>query len=819
MAAEIKKEIELEIAHVLFVDIVGYSKLLINDQRRLLEVLNRMVRETEQFRAAEEKRRLIAIPAGDGMALVFYSSPEAPVECALELSRADKAHPELRLRMGVHSGAVSGVIDVSGRANIAGPGINMAQRVMDCGDAGHILLSKRVAEDIEHYAHWQPLLHELGECEVKHGVTLSLVNLYTDELGNPEAPEKFKKLAEQKQPASEPGTATVAVGRRNRWTVLATVFLVSALLLAGVLFLSQRSVRSTSVPAKPVPSAPAIPAIPKKSIAVLPFENLSAEKENAFFADGMQDDILTSLTRIAELKVISRTSVMQYRGAAGARNLRDIAKALGVANILEGSVRRAGNRVLVAVQLIDASSDQHIWAERYDRTIVDSIGLQGELATEIAGVLKAKLSPEETTSLGTKPTSNSEAYVAYLRALDFEENAEVPPSEYYSTLDGLYAKAIALDPAFALAQARASISFSNQFHETHELALKAKARALADEALRLSPALGEAHLALGIFFYLTEEDYRTALDQFTIALTALPNSVEVLQYTARIYRRQGRWREAIAGFEHARSLNPNAEPMELVRTLWAVRDWPATAAAIKRNLQRQPPGVPFARMGLSQLEVVANCELPAARAWLRKIPPGVDPDGEVTLANWNLSMLERDWDGAAKWLAKFPADEFSDAGPKSFYQAQIALARGEVELADKLFEDRRPALESHVRDHPEDPGAHAALGILYGYMGRKEDALRESRRAVELCPESTDALNGVQNACDLALVYALTGEVNQAVTLLERLLHTPGATLRAEFYRGGITQAELRLRWQWDKLRGDPRFRKMLDGPEPKTIY
>jgi len=220
MAAEIKKEIELEIAHVLFVDIVGYSRLLINEQRRLLEVLNQMVRETEQFRTAEEKGRLITIPDGDGMALVFYNSPEAPVECALELSRADKAHPELRLRMGVHSGAVSGVIDVSGRANIAGPGINMAQRVMDCGDADHILLSKRVAEDIEQYAHWQPLLHELGECEVKHGVTLSLVNLYTDELGNPEPPEKFKKLNEQKQVGASAGTLTDAIGKRSSWAMI-----------------------------------------------------------------------------------------------------------------------------------------------------------------------------------------------------------------------------------------------------------------------------------------------------------------------------------------------------------------------------------------------------------------------------------------------------------------------------------------------------------------------------------------------------------------------------------------------------------------------
>ena len=193
MSAEIKKEVQLEIAHVLFIDIVGYSKLLINEQRALLETLNQIVRGTDQFRTAEAASRLIKIPTGDGMALVFYNSPEAPVECALEISRALKEHPELRLRMGVHSGPVSGVVDVNERANVAGGGINVARRVMDCCDAGHILLSKRVAEDLAQYGHWQPHLHDLGECEVKHGVRISVVNLYTEDLGNPEVPEKFSR--------------------------------------------------------------------------------------------------------------------------------------------------------------------------------------------------------------------------------------------------------------------------------------------------------------------------------------------------------------------------------------------------------------------------------------------------------------------------------------------------------------------------------------------------------------------------------------------------------------------------------------------------
>src|SRR5882724_7457996 len=288
MPAEVKKQIQLEIAHVLFTDIVGYSKLPINEQRALIECLNEIVRGTDEFQAAEAAGRLIKIPTGDGITLVFYQSPEAPVECALEISRALKKHPQLRLRMGVHSGAVSGVIDVTGKANVAGAGINMAQRVMDCGDAGHILLSKHVAEDLEQYPHWQPHLHELGETEVKHGIRLSIVNLYTEELGNAAMPEKVK-------------AARVTSAARERAVRRRKVLVVAALLVAAgaIGFVMLRHKR-------PLPTAGL--AIPEKSIAVLPFENLSRDPDNAYFADGIQDEILTRLSKIADLKVISRTS-------------------------------------------------------------------------------------------------------------------------------------------------------------------------------------------------------------------------------------------------------------------------------------------------------------------------------------------------------------------------------------------------------------------------------------------------------------------------------------------------------------------------------
>src|SRR6184192_281127 len=326
MAAEIKKEIELEIAHVLFTDIVGYSKLPINLQRALVERLNEIVRATDEFHIAETARRLLTIPTGDGIMLVFYHSPEAPVECALEISRALKKHPEVQLRMGVHSGPVSGVIDATGKANVAGPGINIAQRVMDCGDAGHILLSKHVAEDLEEYPHWQPHLHELDECEVKHGVRLSLVNLYTAELGNPALPEKLK-------------AARVAGAARRkravfRWVSSAVLALLAVIAVIGfLLFRNRRPLATVELP------------VPEKSIAVLPFENRSEDKANAYFADGIQDEILTRLSKIAELKVISRTSTQHYKSAP--ENLSEIARQLGVAHILEGSVQKSGNAVRV----------------------------------------------------------------------------------------------------------------------------------------------------------------------------------------------------------------------------------------------------------------------------------------------------------------------------------------------------------------------------------------------------------------------------------------------------------------------------------------
>src|SRR6266404_6232174 len=309
MSLERKPHLHLEIAHVLFMDVVGFSKLLINDQTEMLEELNQLVRETPHFREAEAAGKLIRLSTGDGMALVFSNSAEAPVECALEISKALKSYPQIQLRMGVHSGPVKAVSDVNERSNVTGAGINMAQRVMDCGDAGHILLSRHVAEDLEQYRQWQPCLHDLGECEVKHGVRVHVVNLYTEEVGNPQAPEKFRQSKETQTLSATPVSDAKPAGRAR--AMIAALIIIVAAAAAGSYIFSHRS-GSKVLPSS---SASATPAILEKSIAVLPFENLSEEKANAYFADGIQDEILTRLSKIADLKVISRTSTQHYKSA------------------------------------------------------------------------------------------------------------------------------------------------------------------------------------------------------------------------------------------------------------------------------------------------------------------------------------------------------------------------------------------------------------------------------------------------------------------------------------------------------------------------
>src|SRR5438270_1436781 len=520
MAAEVKKEIQLEIAHVLFTDIVGYSKLTSHQQRAVVERLNEIDRGTDEYQAAEMAGRLITIPTGDGITLVFYHSPEEPVECALEVSRALKKHPELQLRMGIHSGPVSGVIDATGKANVAGPGINTAQRVMDRGDAGHILLSKHVAEDLEEYPHWQPHLHELGECEVKHGVRLSVVNLYTEELGNPAVPAKLKAAH----------VAEAAARRKRaayRWLPVSMLVLLAV--IGFVLFRYRR------------PPGTAESSVPEKSIAVLPFENLSSDTNNAFFADGIQDEILTRLSKIADLKVISRTSTAHYKSAP--TNLAQIAKQLGVAHILEGSVQKSGDAVRVNVQLIKAASDSHLWADTFDRKLTDIFSVESEVAKVIADQLRAKLTGQEEQVIAAKPTDNVEAYDAYLRGLAYSQKTANTTANALNAQKYLR-EAVRLDPKFALASALLSFvdarGYRTQFLQP-TVALRDEAWQAAETALTLQPNSGEAILAKGFYHYACLKDYDTAVRYFEQARPLMPNSSRIPESVAYVTLKQGQW--------------------------------------------------------------------------------------------------------------------------------------------------------------------------------------------------------------------------------------------------------------------------------------
>ena len=523
MPTEVNKELELEIAYVLFIDIVGYSKLVTSEQRRLLELLNQIVRESEHFRAAEAKDRLITVPTGDGMALVFYNTPEAPVECALEVSRAASEHPELKLRMGIHSGPVSGVIDVSGRSNIAGAGINIARRVMDCGDAGHILLSRHVAEDLEQYPRWRPYLHELGECEVKHGVRIGVVNLYGDGSGNPQVPRQLKVL--QKHRA------------RTRWSAVSAALLLSIGVVFAFVILSKKSITTA----------------PEKSIAVLPFENLSEEKGNAYFADGIQEEILTRLAKIADLKVISRTSTQQFQSRPA--NLSEIAKQLGVANILEGSVQRSADQVRVNVQLIKAATEAHLWADTFDRRLTDIFSVESDIATTIAETLRAKLTGSEKTAIAKRPTANTEAYELYLKGRFFW-NKRTP--ENFEKAITYFQQAIEKDTSYALPYSGMADCYAlladYGVDPPDETMPKAKAAAL--KALQIDPNLAEAHASLAEILHDYDWDYAGAQREIDRAIELNPNYATAHQWRAEFLSAQGRHEEAIAEAKRALELDP-----------------------------------------------------------------------------------------------------------------------------------------------------------------------------------------------------------------------------------------------------------------------
>jgi TolB-like protein len=544
-----------------------------------------------------------------------------------------------------------------------------------------------------------------------------------------------------------------------------------------------------------------------KSIAVLPFENLSDEKENAYFADGIQDDVLTNLSKIGDLKVISRTSVMPYRGKT--QNLREIGKTLGVSNILEGSVRRSGNRVRVNVQLIDATTDEHLWASDYDRDLTDVFAIQTDLAQKITEALQAKLSPSERAQIERKPTENGEAYLAFVQAHNLQNAVEDLGKLKQS--EQLYARAIELDPKFALALACYSQLESWIFHTfdpTQER--REKAGTLAERALQLQPDLPETHLALGFSYYYGDNNYDAALREFEIARQGLPNESDAYLAIGAIQRRQGKWAESTANLEKAVSLNPkDTFPLQnLAFNYQMLRNFDAANKTIDRGLQINPRGVGLWEIK-SKLAIAEKGDLSVSEKAFQAVTSMPMSNVEklwIASARAEVFLLERKYKEGLREAESLPDDLLRTEFPQHLSGKYYLIGFARKALQDEagaraVFLRAKELLDAQLKESPDAADMHIQLAKVLAYLREKDAALAEARRATELVPESKDAFGGPEIAAGVAEVHAILGDNGRAIEILDRLLSRPSA----------VTVQGLKVNPIWDSLRSDPRFQALID--------
>jgi TolB-like protein/class 3 adenylate cyclase/Tfp pilus assembly protein PilF len=813
-SAESKPDLPLEIAHLLLIDVVGYSKLLVNEQIELLQELNQIVRSTDHFRAAETAGKLIRVSTGDGMALLFFHSPEEPVRCALEISRTLRDHPHIQIRMGVHSGPVNQVTDVNDKTNIAGSGINLAQRVLDCGDAGHILLSGHIAEDLTQYRHWQPYLHDLGECEVKHGLRLHLVNLYKENLGNPHLPDKLKRRRRWKQTSGVSVRPVITPGWPKVMFMVALVVSIIALAISSWIFFRRASppLTTAAAPATRASSGPA--PVREKSIAVLPFENLSAEKENAYFADGVQGEILTHLAKVADLKIISRISVMQYKSGV-ARNLREIGQQLGVANAVEGSVQRSGNRVRVNAQLVDTRTDRQIWGQTYDRDLSDVFAIQSEIAKAIAEQLQAKLSPGEKSAIERPPTGDIAAFDLYTRAKNlllttsFGINVEANLLKAADLLN----QAVAHDPSFfqaycQLAQTHDQLYFVGFDHTPTRLAL---AEAAIEAAFRLRPDAGEAHLARAENLYRGHLDYEGALAELEIADQTLPNDPRLFELKGYIERRQGRWEESTRNLERAIGLDPrNFFTLQQIAISYGFLRRYAEEKSVYDRALAIAPNDADTKVARAFVEFHGKADTRPLHQMIDSIRATNPAAMESITDGWlSCALAERDAASAKNALLASGENPLSDSAfhfNRPFVEGVIARMTKDDSKARSAFTAARAEQEKTVQAQPNYGPPLCVLGLIDAGLGRKEEALREGRRAVELLPVEKDAINGPLMIAYSAMIAAWVGDKDLACEQLATATRLPGFP----------SYGQLKLMPSWDPLRGDSRFEKIVASLAPK---
>jgi len=661
MASESESNLRLEIGHVLFIDLVGYSKLLIDEQKERLRELTDVVLATRQVGEATNEE-LVRLPTGDGMALVFRNSLEEPAQCALDIARALKEHPQIQVRMGIHSGPVSKVTDLNGRTNIAGAGINLAQRVMDCGDAGHILLSRHVVEDLAQYRQWSQRLHDLGECEVKHGIKLSLANLFGDDFGNAAVPAKLAGATTQRK-----ATGSFRIG-----LAIAAVLL----LVAGIIFFRLKSGANFSR----IRSAEA----PPKSIAVLPFDNLSRDPENAYFSEGIQDEILTRLAKTAELKVISRTSTQRFKSSPD--NLPQIAQQLGVENILEGSVQKPGDQVRVNVQLIHAATDTHLWAETYDRKLTDVFAVESEIAKAIAERLKANLTGTAEHVLASRPTENPEAHQLYMKGRYFWNKRT---TENLKKAIDYFEQAIGKDPAYALAYSGLADVHAvlPYYAATPPKDDAQKALAAARKAVELDESLAEAHTSLANALVLNLQ-FSASLPEFERAIEQNPNYATAHHWYGEQLQNEGQFDEAVAELRRAQELDPLSLVINCVLG--------STLAVAGRNDE--------------------------AMKQLRKT---MEMDPTFDLTPWFLGQVYEDKGQLVEAITQY--EKATQLNPDPAVQASLARAyalAGRKQEARKILESLTTA--SRQRYIPA-----YSLAVIYLSLGDKEETLRLLEKSYE----------------------------------------------------------------------------------------
>src|SRR5438067_7215450 len=775
MSSEHSSDVKFEIGHVLFIDIVGYSKFLINEQSEHLRTLREIVRATEQFRSAEAAGKLLRLPTGDGGALVFRASPEAPVLCALEIGKELKKHPELRVRMGIHSGPVNEITDLNEQANIAGAGINIAQRVMDCGDAGHILLSQHVADDLEQYPRWRSHLHDLGECEVKHGVRVRTVNFYTDELGNPDVPEKFKH-----------GGAAAAVAAAKKPQVSRKYLAVAGAIIAVIAlsFLIYRILAR--------PSGASLP-VREKSIAVLPFENRSEDKANAYFADGIQDEILTRLSKIADLKVISRTSTQHYKSAPD--NLREIAKQLEVAHILEGSVQKSADSVRVNVQLIKAANDSHLWADTFDRKLTDIFSVESEVAKAIADQLRAKLTGQEEQVIAAKPTDNVEAYDIYLRGVAYNLK---PLNTANSLAAQRYLReAVRLDPKFALAWALLSyVDARGYITATLQptVGLREETRQAAETAFTLQPNLGEAVVAKGFYHYACLKDYDTAVHYFEQARQFLPNNSRIPESLAYVARRRGQWDQSESYFNEAERLDPRNVDLlsQHAFSYMCLRRFPEALRKSDQVLDITPDDVDI--LAVKAAIAQAEGDLSRASALLAPLRPAADLTQALETQVYQ-AILERRPAQIIPRLKEILAKPDPDLGYLNgglrFWLGWAQEVAGDHAAAQESWRQARSELEPFLKEQPENFILIGDLALINAGLGDKAAALALAERGMATVPIEKDASAGTPSIEIFARVAAQMKEPDRAIAALQKLLSIPGQGALAE--NVPLTPALLRL--------------------------